>query len=410
MRILFLSQLLPWPLDAGPKIRAFYVLRHLVAAGHEVTLLCRARPDDRPEHVRTLERWCRSVVTVPIARSRWRDVRDGMRSAVSREPFLIRRDRSPAMARAVARLTHERTFDALHADQLWMAPAASNTTVGFTVLDQHNAVFKVPDRLAAHSRNPIVRGLLRAEARKLAGFERAVVDRFTRTVWVTREDRDAVCGPGAGADRHPLIPIAVDPSARPALRRPAPFRVTFLGGLHWPPNAEGLRWFVDRVWPRVAAAVPGAVLTVIGKGAPRWLRAATAPGRPRAATAPGRLSAATAPRIEVTGYVADPTRHLEETAACIVPLLSGAGMRVKILDAWSHAIPVVSTTLGAEGLAAEDGENLRLADDEVTFADRLIAVLRDRALADRIAAGGRATVEARYDWRRTYGAWDQVYR
>jgi glycosyltransferase involved in cell wall biosynthesis len=168
--------------------------------------------------------------------------------------------------------------------------------------------------------------------------------------------------------------------------------VTFLGGLHWPPNAEGVRWFVEEIWPVIARAVPGAVFTVIGKPGLRH-----------------RAHQDRAARIEETGYVEDVRRYVEETAVFVVPLKAGAGMRVKILDAWCWGLPVVSTTVGAEGLAASDGDHLMLADDAPAFASGVIEILGNQVLAERLSAAGRATVEARYDWRTVYRAWDQVY-
>jgi glycosyltransferase involved in cell wall biosynthesis len=112
----------------------------------------------------------------------------------------------------------------------------------------------------------------------------------------------------------------------------------------------------------------------------------------------------------VAGYVADLDRYLGETAAFVVPLQSGAGMRVKILDAWCRALPVVSTSIGAEGIRTSHGDNVLLCDSEAAFADDLIRVLRDPVLARRLADNGRATVEAEYDWRNTYLAWDAVYQ
>ena len=113
--------------------------------------------------------------------------------------------------------------------------------------------------------------------------------------------------------------------------------------------------------------------------------------------------------MEITGYVADPTPYLAETAAFIVPLHAGGGMRVKILDAWCWGLPVISTRVGAEGIRVQEGENVRLADTPEAFAQAVVQVLRKPELAARLAAGGRRTVEVHYDWRRVYRAWDQVY-
>jgi hypothetical protein len=185
MHILFLSQLLPLPLDAGPKIRAYYVLRYLAEAGHAVTLLCFTRPGDRAEDVATLGRYCAAVETVPLQRSRWKDARDGLHSLVSSTPFLIRRDWLSAMDDRRRLLFARQSFDAVHADQLWMAAyATGGTQVGLKVLDQHNAVFKVPARMAANQSNPVLKAMLNREATKLAAFEQRTLEAFDRVVWV----------------------------------------------------------------------------------------------------------------------------------------------------------------------------------------------------------------------------------
>jgi glycosyltransferase involved in cell wall biosynthesis len=162
--------------------------------------------------------------------------------------------------------------------------------------------------------------------------------------------------------------------------------------MHWPPNAEGVSWFAKQVWPRLARLSKSAVFTVVGKGAPTAVRSLEEAGR-----------------VEVMGYVDDLDAVLDETAVFIVPLLSGAGMRVKILDAWSAGLPVISTTVGAEGMLYRDGENLSIADSAEAFANAAARLLGDKASAKRIGEAGRATVEQFYDWRNVYKAWDAIY-
>ena len=394
MRILFLSQLWPLPLDAGPKIRCYYVLRYLAEAGHEVTLLCFVRPEDRERDLRSLNRICRSVHVVPILRSRFQDLRFGVGSLFSSTPFLILRDQNVEMYRSLDRIIDGSSFDALHADQLWMAPyGLSCDGPGIKVLDQHNAVFRIPLQLSEHQRNPLMRALLQKEAFKLSSFERQTCRRYNQVVWVTEEDRQAVIPAHEGCPgAHHIIPIAIDPAARLRVDRQHPFRITMLGGMHWPPNLEGISWFMERIWPRVASAAPESVLTLIGKRPPARLARAASHGQ-----------------VKIAGYVSDLQTFLSETAAFVVPLRTGAGMRVKILDAWCWGLPVVSTSIGAQGIRAAHGENLLLADDEDSFAECLIRVLKDTKLAHRLADGGRATVEACYDWRKAYQAWDWIY-
>jgi glycosyltransferase involved in cell wall biosynthesis len=408
MHILFLSQVLPYPLDAGPKLRSYFVLRHLVQQ-HKVTLLTFVRETDRPQHVAHLAGLCHAVHTVPMRRTRLRDLRFLAQSLVARQPFLIMRDQSQAMLERIHRLVPSGRFDVIHADQLWMAQYAlaakaasqrySRQAQGTApspglILDQHNAVHLIPQRLAGDEAQALKRCFLRREARLLAAYEADVCRRFDYVVWVTEQDRRAVAGLSStsnnGQTPSTVIPICANPmGVRPVTRATNRQRITFLGGLHWPPNAQGITWFVEYVYPQVRAALPRAVLTVIGKDPPAGLGGEG---------------------VEVKGYVADLQPYLSETAVFVVPLHAGGGMRVKILDAWRWGLPVVSTTIGAEGIDVQDGKNLLLADTAPAFARAVIQVLTDPSLAKRLGQNGRRTVVEKYDWRVVYQAWDEVYR
>lgn len=399
MRILFLSQLLPYPLDAGPKVRSYYVLRRLAAAGHEVTLLAFSRESDTPESVRHLETFCAAVRTVPIVRSRARDAYYLARSLLAGQPFLMTRDHVPAMVAEVRRLAAH-AFDAVHADQLWMAPyalVAREAAPGRPprlVLDAHNATALIPQRLAESETGRVRRALWRREARVMRRYEPEMCGRFDEIVWVTAEDKAAVglaAQPGGPDPRQHVIPICIDPTEQSVfVRVERPRRVTFLGGLHWPPNAEGVRWFYREVWPLIRVRLGEAVLTVIGRNPP-----------------PELLTGGKG--VDAPGYVTDPSPYLTETAVFVVPLRAGGGMRVKILDAWGWGMPVVATTIGAEGIDYRDGENLIIADDAAEFASAVVGLWANPLSAQRLATGGRAAVESGYDWRTIYRQWDTIY-
>ena len=402
MHILFLTQVLPYPLDAGPKIRAYYVLRHL-AKQHDVTLVSFVRASDSEESIAHLRQYCKAVHTVHMPRSKMRDGMHLLRSLVTNQPFIIARDYVPEMLNCLSRLLERNnTFDGVHADQLWMAPyalwvqeAVANGPQPTVVLDQHNAVYMIPERLAEGERNPLKRLLLDLEARKMAEYEVEACRRFDHVAWVTQEDYDAV--QQKSTDLIPnsgIIPICGDPEGKPTIvRKPNGRRVTFLGGLHYPPNAQGICWFAEHVFPQVLAQAPDAVLTVIGKQPPPELITF---GIPEA-------------NLEITDFVVDPLPYLEETAVFVVPLHAGGGMRVKILDAWTWGLPIVSTTVGAEGIKTESNNNILIADTPEHFADATIRMLQEPEWTQQIADAGRLWVETQYNWRITYQQWDKVY-
>jgi glycosyltransferase involved in cell wall biosynthesis len=330
-----------------------------------------------------------------------------IRSLVSKDPFLIARDRSIEMRNAIRHTMQDERFDVIHADQLWMAPFAllakqEAQKHGYTpilVLDQHNAVFQVPKRMAEQEHNPILHLILLREARLMAKYEVETCQKFDRVVWVTEEDRQAVWKQVSAVryqvsdkneERDRVIPICIDPGLiEPVELREERQEILFLGGMHWPPNADGISWFAREVLPLVKKECPEAKLIVVGKQPPEDLRKIKG--------------------VTITGYIDDPERYWKSCRVFIVPLKAGGGMRVKILDAWGHGIPVVSTTIGAEGIRYEEGKELLIADDPAGLAKAVVSLLRDTRLARQIGSAGRAALEREYDWRKIYRAWDEIY-
>jgi len=384
-------------------VRAYYTLRRL-ALNHDVILVSFTRGDDPPSAVDHLRSLCCGAHTVRIRRSRILDAWQLLKSQCSRTPFLIARDRRTAMAALIRDVVADHgPFDVVHSDQLWMAPyalrardlhPASGRPV--TVLDEHNAVFRIPERMAQAERCGAIRHILRSEAKRLRSYEVRTCEEFDAITFVTAQDEASLFSSGLPRSfkaRTSVIPIAVQPiQAHRRQLAATSRRVTFMGAMVWPPNAEGVVWFERHVWPLVRAAIQDCLFTVIG------------------AHPPAALGMNGDRSIEVAGYVSDPEPYLTDSSVFVVPLLAGGGMRVKILEAWSRGIPVVSTAVGAEGLHATDGDNILLADSPLEFAGRVIRVLRDPELAARLAEQGRKTLETYYDWRKVYAAWDEVYQ
>jgi glycosyltransferase involved in cell wall biosynthesis len=413
-RVLFLSQLVPYPPDAGAKVRSYFVLRYL-AQRFAITLLAFSRPDDSPEAINHLRQFCEQVITVPIHRTKGRDLRMLIASLLSGESFIIRRDTVPEMNAQIDRLFASNSFDYVHADQLWMAQyglrarQVARDRKPYLVLDEHNACFQIYQRLAENETNLLKRWLWAREWPALQRFEVQACASFDRVVTVTEEDREIlqrlaggsgepgqVAGPGRDFE---TIPICVDVgSIRPVTPKNGSLDILHLGTMFWMPNVEGVLWFARQVWPVVRRRFPQATFTVVGKNPPASIRELTT----LPVQGPGS-------GIAVTGYVADPQPYLENAAVFVVPLFSAGGMRVKIVDAWRWGLPIVSTTIGAEGICYRDGENILIADSSEDFAKAVIRLLSEADLAQRLRQNGRHWVEEHYDWQILYPAWDAIY-
>lgn len=393
MRILLLTQIVPNPPDSGPKIKTISVLRYLAQA-HEVHLVSFARSAQEEACASVLRSLCASVTTVPLRRSRARDLIHLARSLASGRPFLIERDDSRAMRHVIAGLLQCHVFEAVHADQLGMAQFAVDLPLRIRVLDEHNAVWTIVRRAASREGYGPRRLLMELEWRKLRAYEGAISRRFDHLTVVSEEDRLALEA-AAGTPLHAaVIPIAVDTTALMFHPRSSRARnVLSVATMFYPPNIEGIMWFAQLIFPLVRQAAPDTRFLVVGSRPPAQVQ---------------RLAALDS-GIVVTGYVEDLEPILAESAVLVVPLHSGSGMRVKILEAFARGVPVVSTSIGVEGVPARAGEHLLVADEPTAFALAVIQLLRDRRLGANLTAAARDLVQNRYDWRTALVGLDAMY-
>jgi glycosyltransferase involved in cell wall biosynthesis len=394
MRIILLTQIVPNPPDSGPKIKTHNVLRYL-AEDHEIHLVSFVRSEAEVAQARALAAYCRAgITTVPIRRSHWRDAGFLLRSLGSCRPFLIERDDSDAMRRALKALISSSKFDAVHADQLSMAQFAMDLPVRVRVLDEHNAVWTIVRRAAGHE--PWYRRLpAELEWRKLKAYEGMVCRQFDSVTLVSEDDRRDLEHASNGPFESTVVPIAIDTLELAFEQRSAAAKdVLSVATMFYPPNVEGILWFADQVLPLIHHEVASTRFLIVGSRPPRPVTDLARDARRGCA---------------VTGYVADLSPLLRSSAVLVVPVRSGSGMRVKILEAFARGVPVVSTRVGIEGIDAEDGVHLLVADEPADFAAAVVRLLRDPELGTRLAVAGRRLVEQRYDWRTALAPLDEVY-
>ena len=408
MHILLLTQIAPYPPNSGPRVKTWNVLRYLSQRGHRITLVSFVRPEEEM-YIPVLKEICDAVYTVPIHRSRAADVGYMLRSFISGQPFLVERDNLLRMQKLVKELVSDTDFDVIHADQLTMLQfalrgvTASRGKKPKVILDAHNAVWTILERLQENARW-FLKPVLCVEAGRVKRYEGKLLTVVDHLLVVTDVDRDgfesAFRGLKLSANEHvapiSVVPIAVDTKQlQPIRRRPGSKNIVTLGTLHYPPNADGIRWFFKEVFPLIRQGVPDAKLTIIGKNPPADFL---------------DMAAHHPDAFEVTGYAPDLVPYLNESALVVVPVRAGGGMRVRILEAFAYAMPVVTTTMGLEGIQAEPGKDVLVADSPADFANSVIRLLNDNALQLELSANGRCLAEAKYDWKVTLKGLDCIYQ
>jgi len=393
LKVLLLTQVLPYPPDSGPKIKTLNVIKYL-AQQHEVTLVSFVRGDQTAD-VQHLRAYCRSIHTVPMVRNPLRDGWALIRSLFSGQPWMMLRDDVKEMHQLIHRLAAETSFDVVHADQLNMGQYAFPLSGPRKVLDTHNALWLLYKRLWQTMGAGPKKWLLGRDWRLLKRYEAWICQIFDHVMAVSEEDQAALQEAAGRPLDITTIPIAVDTDElRPINRPPDADHILYMGTMYWPPNIDGVFWFIREVFPLLRSQRPNLIFDVVGARPPQELVELSKPET----------------GINVTGYVKDTAPYLEKAGVMIVPLRAGGGMRVKILEALAFSLPVVSTTLGCEGIALEHGRHILLADTPEEFAQAILHLLDNRLLADELGRNGRNQIESIYDYHVACLPLDKIYQ
>lgn len=298
----------------------------------------------------------------------------------SRLPVAMSRYGSRRMKQKIEELVRRESFDCIVCDFLF--PARNVPYLSSCVLFQHNVEAMIWKRRTANARNPVERFYLQLQARRMQEFEGETCRRVRHIIAVSETDA-SIMRQEYGAQRVYATPTGVDLDyfSNPGTA-PATADLVFVGSMDWAPNIEGAEWFVREVLPLIRRHKPECSVSFAGRTPPRALL---------------DLAAAD-PRVVVTGTVPDVRPHLWGAKVSIVPLFTGSGTRLKIFEAMAARIPVVSTTVGAEGLPVEHGTHLYLADDPQSFARDCLRLMEDSATHSRIACAGWSLVSSRFSW------------
>jgi sugar transferase (PEP-CTERM/EpsH1 system associated) len=394
MKVLMLCGEIPFPPHGGSRMRVYQFLRAL-AGRHAITLLAYSHTDDDCASTEALKQWCRVQAVrwqepEPLARMRsdsplaawlayWRAL------LLDTDPFVAQYFRTAAMTKLVRDLLARDAFDLIHVEDTAMMALLPEQVRAPIVLSIENVEY------------------WREARAKPAGvaqkIELAKVRRFERRAF----QRAAVNGPTSHLEagyieklypkaRVRVIANGVDTlSFTPAESKATHPTLVFSGTLSYAPNADGVQWFVSEVFPIIRGRLPAVCLQIVGREPSDAIRALADE------------------HVSIAGDVPDVRPYLRSAWVSVVPIREGGGTRLKILEAMACALPVVSTTVGAEGLAVTHGQEILIADDVQSFSQQVIRLLCDASLQRALGSAGRALVEKEYDWRSITDTLEQVY-
>ncbi len=380
-RILALTSRLPFPPTEGHQLRSWHLLRAL-ASRHEVTLLSFRRLDDTREGDDALREVCKAVHEFPIPSEHSRVALAGalLRSQLGRAPYIATKYASNALRETLRRLA--RDADVVHFDMLPLFAHADCVPVDVPiVLNAHNVEHQLLRKRIEIETRPWAKRFFAGQAERLRRFEQDACLRADAVLACSADDA-AELRRMAPSTPITVIPNGVDLEAnRPAGVPPgAPRQMVFVGQMGWFPNRDGVEWFMRDVLPRIVARRPEARFVVVGKS--------------QGLDVPVDMAA----HVELAGFVPDLRPTVHDAGIYVVPLRAGSGTRLKVLEAMALGKAIVTTRIGSEGIALEEGVSARYADDADGFASAVLALMEAPDEVERLGREARAQAERHYGW------------
>ncbi len=397
MKILLVCPRVPFPPHDGGAIAMHDVAVGLARVGHQVTVLAINTPKHHQANPEVLGPAVR-LITVDV------DTRVTPWGAAlgllnRRLPYNVARFVCPVVSARLAELLRAEPFDIVQLEGTFVAPYltdirqhAPGTPV---VLRAHNLECQIWERLASGERNPLKRAYLQHLATGLRRFETGIATAFDAIAAITEPDRRQWAALAGANVRAVAVPAGVDRARfrpNPAIR-PEARTVGVIGSLNWQPNLEGLRWLLTEVWPLVRERLPDLTLHIAGSHPPAWLTALQAPG------------------VVVHGFVPSAADFMQQHPMLLVPLLSGGGMRIKIIEAMTLGRCVLTTTVGGEGIEGENRHQWLVADSPAAWVETLVQCFGPRPTLDpaHIGAAAGALAARRYDNVAVIRAFEALY-
>lgn len=392
MNILFLSTENPFPPDHGHHIRTYHILKSL-AEQHRVHFLAFARTEKEVGLKSDLEKFCATADIILLPQSNWRMYAAIVANFFSPEPFIIKRYDSLAARQRIREILASCSIDAIHFDLPHLAAYLGEVAHLPKILTNHNVESLRLRRWAEVERNPFLKLYLFYQSHKLYRFESKLCPQFDRCITVSDFDKQTL-REMCKSDNFITIPNGVD--VEYFSRRT---ETTSMEGLVWAGsmggayNRDAVDYFLSEIAPLIHAQMPEIKMTFVGASPTALLRKLAEENR----------------QIICTNYVDDVRPYVDRAAVFIAPLRSGSGTKIKVLNAMSQAKPVVTTSVGAEGIAVTSGREVFIADSREEFAERVILLLQNSQIAREMGQKARRLVEKLYDWKVVTAQMNRIY-
>jgi polysaccharide biosynthesis protein PslH len=382
MKILMLCNKSPWPKREGGPIAMHAMISGLLQAGHTVKVLAantnkytvdpNTIPADFKENTQI------EFVDIDLSLS----IQGALYNFLAGKSYHVSRFHTKAFAQKITEVLRKETFDIIQLEMLQMATYLDiirKYSKAPVVLRAHNIEHKIWQRIAENCSNPLKRLYLNHLYRSLKRFEISILNKVDGIVAITPVDArnfdrlshstNIISVPfGINLDTLPENPV-----------QPAEPSLFHIGTMNWFPNEESIKWLMTQVWPQVSQRLPEIEVHLAGRYMPDWML---------------KLSI---PHVIIDGEVPDVWEYMQRFSIMVVPLFSGSGIRIKIVEAMAAGKAIITTAIGAEGINYENGQHLIIAKDARSFTDAIVKVCNDRVLRDTLGKNARMLIAKEHD-------------
>jgi len=395
MRVLVVDEEIPFPPNSGKRLRTFNLLKHL-AQRHEIHFVCRQHEGEESIDREGFEAAGikTHVVPHPIQKkSGFMFYGSLLKNLFSRYPYSVTSHASSQMIHTLTEKMREKPFDLLHCEWTPYAINLQSFLPFPSVVVAHNVEAMIWRRNFLLERNPAKKAYIYLQWKKMARFEEKAFASFTKVVAVSEPDKAEIVQ-WVPSEQVAVVENGVDVDFfRPTKIEQVPYSLVFTGAMDWRPNIDCMLFFLDQVWPKVTQRFPKAILSIVGRNPSPILQE-----RVR-----------NMPAVTLTGTVPDVRPYMDRALVYIVPLRFGGGSRLKILEALAMEKPVVSTSIGAEGLEVVPDQHLLIADDPDEFVRAIARLFEDERLRKEIGGAGKSLVDNKYQWKALAKKLEQVW-
>lgn len=391
MKILILTLRIPFPLTDGGAIAMYGLMEKLSQAGHQLTIAS----------LNTKKHYYDPNVLTPFGRVETTDIDTtphiipAIRSFLwERNAYNIQRFDVPAHHDLLKKILYKNKFDIIQLEGVYLAhyiPTIRRMTDTPIVLRAHNVEYKIWEKYAQEEPNKLKKFYFSHLAKRGKYFEKKSLPLTDGVITFTKTDAEYFRKLGYSGQLEIISAGYNVPNELPRVNI-FPNTLAFMGSLEWLPNRQGLDWFVKLIFPLILKEIPEAILHIAGKNPPTFIEEYASDN------------------VIFHGFVPVATEFLKDKAVVIVPLLSGSGIRIKILEGLSNGKCIVSTSLGADGTDTIHGQQLLIADNPQAFAQEVVKVLKDDSLRVKLSQKGREHALLHFGWEQVLASLEAFYQ